>query len=98
MVGLYLTYQVIGALIYWGLLSATFTGADGSVCTRKGAGACWPFITAKFAQFMYGRYPEAERWRVNLVYVLALAGLVPLMIPRVPGKFWTPSTSSSFSR
>ena len=30
-----------------------------------------------------------ERWRVNLTYVLALAGLVPLMIPRVPGKLWT---------
>jgi general L-amino acid transport system permease protein len=37
---------------------------------------------------MYGRYPEPERWRVDLVYLLALAGLVPLMIPRVPGKFW----------
>jgi general L-amino acid transport system permease protein len=45
-------------------------------------------VTAKFAQFMYGRYPEPERWRVDLVYILALAGLVPLMIPRVPGKFW----------
>ena len=37
---------------------------------------------------MYGRYPDAERWRVDLTYVLALAGLVPLMIPRVPGKLW----------
>lgn len=87
-IGLYLTYQVASALIHWGLISATFTGADGSVCTREGAGACWPFISAKFAQFMYGRYPEAERWRVDLVYLLALAGLIPLMIPRVPGKFW----------
>jgi len=88
LIGFYLAYQVVGSLIHWGLLSATFTGADGSVCTREGAGACWPFITAKFAQFMYGRYPEPQRWRVDLVYLLALAGLVPLMIPRVPGKFW----------
>ena len=35
-----------------------------------------------------GAIPDAERWRVNLTYVLALAGLVPLMIPRVPGKLW----------
>src|SRR5690606_9416758 len=47
---------------------------------------CWPFIEAKFSQFMYGRYPEPQRWRVDLTYVLALIGLVPLMIPRVPGK------------
>ncbi len=37
---------------------------------------------------MYGRYPIPDRWRVDLTYVLALAGLVPLMIPRVRGKLW----------
>jgi general L-amino acid transport system permease protein len=88
LIGLFITYQAVAGIISWAILSATFTGADGSACTREGAGACWPFITAKFAQFMYGRYPDAERWRVDLVYLLALAGLVPLMIPRVPGKFW----------
>jgi len=85
-VGLFIIYQVVRGVVSWGLLSATFTGEDGAACTREGAGACWPFITNKFAQFMYGRYPIEERWRVDLVYLLALAGLVPLMVPRVPGK------------
>ena len=75
--------------IGWAFVNATWEGPDGEACTREGAGACWPFVTARFGQFMYGRYPEAERWRVNLTYVLALAGLVPLMIPRVPGKLWS---------
>jgi general L-amino acid transport system permease protein len=88
LVGLWLAYLVVSSLVHWGLTSATFSGADGGACTREDAGACWPFVTAKFAQFMYGRYPEGERWRVDLVYVLALAGLVPLLIPRAPGKFW----------
>ena len=88
LIGLFITYEAISSIVSWGILRATFTGADGGACTREGAGACWPFITAKFAQFMYGRYPEEERWRVDLVYVLALAGLVPLMIPRMPGKLW----------
>ena len=65
------------------------TAPDGSDCSREHAGACWPFAAAWFGQFMYGRYPDAERWRVNLTYALALAGLVPLMIPRVPGKLWS---------
>jgi general L-amino acid transport system permease protein len=86
--GIYIAYKAAAGVIEWGILNATFSGADGSACTREGAGACWPYVTAKFAQFMYGRYPEPERWRVDLVYILALAGLVPLMIPRVPGKFW----------
>jgi general L-amino acid transport system permease protein len=88
LIGALLAYQAIAGIVSWGILSATFTGTDGRDCTREAAGACWPFITAKFAQFMYGRYPDEERWRVDLVYVLALVGLVPLMIPRVPGKFW----------
>jgi general L-amino acid transport system permease protein len=88
LIGLYIAYQAVAGIISWGVLSATFTGADGEACTREGAGACWPFVTAKFAQFMYGRYPEPWRWRVDLVYGLALAGLVPLMIPRAPGKLW----------
>ena len=32
-----------------------------------GTGACWAFVEAKFGQFMYGRYPIDERWRVNLI-------------------------------
>jgi general L-amino acid transport system permease protein len=86
LIGLYLAYYALAGIIEWGLLSATFTGTDGSACTRSGA--CWPYVTAKFTQFMYGRYPVEERWRVDLVYLLALAGLIPLMIPAVPGKLW----------
>ena len=65
-----------------------YSGSDGSACRAPDAGACWPFITHKLGLFMYGRYPEPQRWRVDLTYVLALAGLVPLMMPRVPGKLW----------
>jgi general L-amino acid transport system permease protein len=72
----------------WALFSAVFTGSDGAACNAPGAGACWPFVTHKLGLFMYGRYPDAERWRVDLTYLLALAGLIPLMIPRVPGKLW----------
>ncbi len=72
----------------WAIFRAVFAGSDGSACNKPDAGACWPFVTHKFGLFMYGRYPDPERWRINLTYVLALAGLVPLMIPRVPGKLW----------
>jgi general L-amino acid transport system permease protein len=38
------------------------------------------------AQFVYGRYPIDQRWRVDLVFFLFAAGLVPMAIPRVPFK------------
>ena len=83
---LWLAYQAISAAIGWAFLHAVWEGPDGEVCSREGVGACWPFVADWFGQFIYGRYPEAERWRVNLTYVLALVGLVPLMAPPVPGK------------
>jgi general L-amino acid transport system permease protein len=83
---LWLAYQAISAAIGWAFLHAVWEGPDGEVCSREGVGACWPFVADWFGQFIYGRYPETERWRVNLTYVLALVGLVPLMAPPVPGK------------
>ncbi len=88
LVGLYISYVVIAGFIDWAILKAVYTGSSGVDCKAGAGGACWPFITAKMKLFMYGRYPEPELWRVNLTYALALAGMVPLMIPQVPGKLW----------
>jgi general L-amino acid transport system permease protein len=85
--GLYVIYSIVSGLFGFAVTHATWSGADGDAC-RPNTGACWPMIQAKFAQFMYGRYPDAERWRVNLTYALAAVGLVPLMIPSVPYKFY----------
>jgi general L-amino acid transport system permease protein len=86
---LWLIYQSAVTVLGWAVLDATWQGRDGSDCTRADAGACWPFASAWFGQFMYGRYPEPERWRVNLTYLAAVAGLAPLMIPQVPHKLWS---------
>ena len=71
-------------------IDAVWTGSGRVDCLAETAGrevgACWPFIKAKFAQFMYGFYPESEQWRVNLTYALGVSLLVPLLIPRVPYK------------
>ena len=51
-----------------------------------GDGACWAFVTSRIGQFVYGFYPEAERWRVNVAFALLAAGIGALMVPRVPRK------------
>jgi general L-amino acid transport system permease protein len=86
---LLLWFTVIPAVKFV-LIDAVWTGNDRTACLAKTPneviGACWPFIQAKFAQFIYGFYPEAERWRVNLTFFLAVVLLVPLLIPRLPAK------------
>ncbi len=86
---------VILAALIWPAIRFMFIDAvwDGSSrvdcleeTVKRPVGACWPFIAAKFAQFMYGFYPADQVWRVNLTYAIGLALLVPLLIPRVPWK------------
>jgi general L-amino acid transport system permease protein len=72
------------------LVDAVWHGTDRNACLAENAGhmvgACWPYVQAKFAQFIYGFYPEPERWRVDLTFILAALLLLPLLIPRLPAK------------
>lgn len=90
---------IVSALLLWFtivpavkflIVDAVWSGTDRTACLQEKAGhvvgACWPFIQAKFDQFVYGFYPAAERWRVNLTFALGALLLLPLLIPRIPAK------------
>jgi general L-amino acid transport system permease protein len=89
-VSLLLLWMIVVPAVKFVLIDAVWTGKDRTACLPKNpgdvVGACWPFIQAKFSQFIYGFYPEPERWRVNLTFALAAILLVPLLIPRLPAK------------
>jgi general L-amino acid transport system permease protein len=83
--------QILG----WAIFNAQWTGADRTACLTADqggtlpagwSGACWAFVWAKFPQFMFGRYPVDERWRVILTAIIFVALLAPLLIPRAPYK------------
>lgn len=86
LLGLLLIVWIVPPIINWAFIHAVWSGNGREDCLAPGTGACWAFVEAKFAQFMYGRYPVDERWRVNLTGILLVAGLVPMAIPRVPFK------------
>lgn len=82
-------------ILNWLFFDAVWTGADRTACltVEQGgqlpagwSGACWPFVTGRFGQFMFGRYPLDERWRVLLTGAIFIALLVPLLTPRAPYK------------
>src|SRR5579863_1899351 len=86
---LLLWFTVVPAVEFL-LIDAVWSGKDRTACLADNAGhsvgACWPFIQAKFSQYIYGFYPEPERWRVNLTFFLAAILLLPLLIPPLPAK------------
>jgi general L-amino acid transport system permease protein len=72
---------MVPPILDWAFISAVWTGESREDCIVPGAGACWAFVEAKFGQFIYGRYPLEERWRVDLTGLLLIIGLVPIAIP-----------------
>lgn len=76
----FIAYHVLN----WGIFSATFIGDSREACVS--AGACWPFVSVRFNQFMYGFYPQEEQWRVNVIAVILLASLVWLSMRNTPWK------------
>jgi general L-amino acid transport system permease protein len=68
------------------IFDATWHGTSRADCLPN-AGACWPFIKAKFGQYVYGFYPIDERWRPNVAFALGAVLLAPLLIPSAPFKW-----------
>jgi general L-amino acid transport system permease protein len=94
-----LTLLSIAVLVYilpsflnWAIFDATWHGVTRAPCnTPEGVdkpGACWTMVNARFGQFMYGRYPADQVWRVDLSFILLFASFFALLIDRVPGKKW----------
>jgi general L-amino acid transport system permease protein len=92
LIGIYLAYAVLVPVFEFAIVNAVWEGSGRQDCLPNEAlptvGACWAYVGAKLGQFIYGRYPDAERWRVNLVFFMLAASLIPMAIPAVPGKKW----------
>lgn len=82
-------------LVNWLFIQAVWSGPDRTFCatTVQGgiqpdgwSGACWAFVSAKYDQFIFGRYPLDERWRPAIVGILFILLLVPMLIPSAPRK------------
>jgi general L-amino acid transport system permease protein len=84
---------VVPSFLDWAILDATWLGTTREPCnTAEGVdkeGACWTMVNARFQQFMYGFYPQGQRWRVNLSFLLQFGAFFALLVDRVPGKKWT---------
>lgn len=74
----YVALSVALPIISWAFINADWRGDSREACDS--GGACWVFIRVRFGQFIYGFYPEAERWRVNAAFLLIIATAAPLFI------------------
>ena len=87
---------LIGLLLAWAipelvnflLIDAVWTGADRNACLEyeqhRVIGACWPFVWERLPYFIYGSYPIAERWRVDVFFAMLAIGVIWLLWLNAP--------------
>jgi general L-amino acid transport system permease protein len=83
-----LLYWILSSVVDFLFIDAVWSGADRKACLataqRPVVGACWPFVTERFAYFVYGSYPITERWRVDVFFLLLTVGVVWLLWLNAP--------------
>ena len=84
LVSVYLLSLAIPAILDWAFLSSQVSGNTRFDC--KVEGACWAWLDQRFGQFLFGFYPEGERWRVILAFILLFPALIPWLTQGVPGQ------------
>lgn len=91
-VTLYFLWIIVPPSLDWLFFNAVFEGASRDECRAAmdaaggERGACWAFVGKRFELFVYGFYPDTERWRVNLSFILMLAALVPVLWDKTPNR------------
>lgn len=83
-VSLFLLYKIIPGAVNWAFFDATFVAADRNECRALNTGACWAFISKRLELFTFGFYPEAERWRVWLSFILLVIVVVGVLWEKCP--------------
>ncbi len=92
LIAFYIVYLLLPPFISWAFLDAIWTGDSAKACRSDQGGplpvACWIYIEEWFKFLMYGRYPDAELWRINSAYVILVGSMIPLFIPGFRFKGW----------
>ena len=86
LVSIYLLSLAIPAVLDWAFWSSQLSGDNRFDC--KVEGACWAWLDQRIGQFLFGFYPDGERWRVILAFVLLFAALLPWLTTGVPGQHY----------
>ncbi len=99
-IGFLFLFLIIPPIFNWAVMESVWTAASRAECWGKmdspGCGACWAFISDRFNLLIYGFYPESERWRVNLSFIMLILAIIPVLFEKVPYRKYTLIYSALF--
>ena len=80
-----LVLYVLPGVLGWTIFNANWTGGA-DACRANPDGACWPFVTSRWEQFLYGFYERSERWRINILLGILALGVAWMVWENAPGR------------
>ena len=80
---IFILLKYVPPTLNWTFFDANFLGSTKEDCT--GDGACWVFVKVWFNRFMYGMYPNAEQWRINISFLILFGSIISIFV--LPQKF-----------
>ena len=86
LLGAYIIYSLLASVIPWLFLDSVWNAGSLGECREIDKGACLAVINERYLQFIYGFYPEQERWRSILAFVLLLVAAWPILFSGAPRK------------
>lgn len=86
LLGIYIIYSLLAAVVPWLFVSSVWNASSLQECRSIDHGACLAVIKERYLQFIYGFYPNEERWRPVVAFVLMLVALWPVLFAGVPRK------------
>ncbi|NND91078.1 MAG: amino acid ABC transporter permease [Granulosicoccus sp.] len=80
-----LVLYVLPGALGWLIFNANWTGGA-EACRANPDGACWPFVTTRWEQFLYGFYEKSERWRIDILLVVLAIGVAWMVWEKMPAR------------
>lgn len=80
-----LVLLVLPSALNWLVFGANWTGGA-EACRANPDGACWPFVSSRWEQFLYGFYEKSERWRVDILLLVLFVGIFLMAWEKMPGR------------
>jgi len=80
---IFVLIKYVPPMLNWFIFDADFAGSTKQDCTS--GGACWVFVKVWIKRFMYGMYPDAEQWRINIAFLILFASIGLIFL--LPQKF-----------
>ena len=87
-IALLFIYWAVKSFLEFAVFDAVWDAKNKDDCRKSIGGACWGFVAARLEQFIYYQYPEALRWRIDLIGILLVGLGIPLLIPSFPKRNW----------